>query len=117
MVMQAIYEAMVRLAQDFAMRYPLVDGQGNFGNIDGDSAAAMRYTEARMSDVARMLLEGIDEDAVDFRVPMTVKVKNLSFCLRLSPICLPMGRRALLSAWRHRSRRIISLSLPMRSCI
>ena len=63
----AIYEAMVRLAQDFAMRYPLVDGQGNFGNIDGDSAAAMRYTEARMSDVARMLLEGIDEDAVDFR--------------------------------------------------
>lgn len=63
----AIYDAMVRLAQDFAMRYPLVDGQGNFGNIDGDSAAAMRYTEARMSDVARMLLEGIDEDAVDFR--------------------------------------------------
>ena len=63
----AIYDAMVRLAQDFAMRYPLVDGQGNFGNIDGDNAAAMRYTEARMSDVARLLLEGIDEDAVDFR--------------------------------------------------
>jgi len=63
----AIYDAMVRLAQDFAMRYPLVDGQGNFGNIDGDNAAAMRYTEARMSDVARLLLEGIDENAVDFR--------------------------------------------------
>ncbi|XDZ64753.1 DNA topoisomerase IV subunit A [Alphaproteobacteria bacterium LSUCC0684] len=63
----AIYDAMVRLAQDFAMRYPLVDGQGNFGNIDGDNAAAMRYTEARMSDVARLLLDGIDEDAVDFR--------------------------------------------------
>jgi topoisomerase-4 subunit A len=63
----AIYDAMVRLAQDFAMRYPLVDGQGNFGNIDGDNAAAMRYTEARMSNVARLLLEGIDEDAVDFR--------------------------------------------------
>ena len=63
----AIYDAMVRLAQNFAMRYPLVDGQGNFGNIDGDNAAAMRYTEARMSDVARLLLEGIDEDAVDFR--------------------------------------------------
>src|SRR6202012_5273803 len=64
---QAIYEALVRLAQDFATRYPLVDGQGNFGNIDGDSAAAYRYTEARMTEVARLLLEGIDEDAVDFR--------------------------------------------------
>src|SRR3978361_2077296 len=64
---QAIYDALVRLAQDFASRYPLVDGQGNFGNIDGDSAAAYRYTEARMTDVARRLLEGIDEDAIDFR--------------------------------------------------
>src|ERR687890_1907808 len=64
---QAIYDALVRLAQDFASRYPLVDGQGNFGNIDGDSAAAYRYTEARMTDVARLLLEGINEDAVDFR--------------------------------------------------
>src|SRR3954447_14223906 len=63
----AIYEAMVRLAQDFASRYPLVDGQGNFGNIDGDNAAADRYTEVRMTDVARLLLQGIDEDAVDFR--------------------------------------------------
>src|ERR671911_1432620 len=64
---QAIYDALVRLAQDFASRYPLIDGQGNFGNIDGDGAAAYRYTEARMTDVARLLLEGIDEDAVDFR--------------------------------------------------
>src|SRR3954466_7411826 len=64
---QAIYDALVRLAQDFASRYPLVDGQGNFGNIDGDSAAAYRYTEARMTDVARRLLEGIEEDAIDFR--------------------------------------------------
>jgi topoisomerase-4 subunit A len=63
----AIYDAMVRLAQDFAQRYPVVDGQGNFGNIDGDNAAAMRYTESRMSAVAQALLEGIDEDAVDFR--------------------------------------------------
>ena len=63
----AIYDAMVRLAQDFAVRYPLIDGQGNFGNIDGDNAAAMRYTEARLTAVADMLLEGIDEDAVDFR--------------------------------------------------
>src|SRR6516162_2372144 len=64
---QAIYDAMVRLAQEFAVRFPLVDGQGNFGNIDGDNAAAMRYTEARLTEVARLLLEGIDEDAVDFR--------------------------------------------------
>ena len=64
---EAIYDALVRLAQDFASRYPLVDGQGNFGNIDGDNPAAMRYTEARMTDVARLLLDGIDEDAVDFR--------------------------------------------------
>ncbi|MBT5571680.1 MAG: DNA topoisomerase IV subunit A [Alphaproteobacteria bacterium] len=64
---QAIYDALVRLAQEFAVRYPLVDGQGNFGNVDGDNAAAMRYTEARMTEVAQALLEGIDDDAVDFR--------------------------------------------------
>ncbi|WP_353640842.1 DNA topoisomerase IV subunit A [Mesorhizobium sp. WSM2239] len=64
---QSIYDALVRLAQDFAVRYPLVDGQGNFGNIDGDFAAAMRYTEARMTEVATELLAGITEDAVDFR--------------------------------------------------
>src|ERR1700752_3342489 len=63
----AVYEALVRLAQDFAARYPLVEGQGNFGNIDGDNAAAMRYTEARLTEVARALLAGIDENAVDFR--------------------------------------------------
>ncbi|MGH6912771.1 MAG: DNA gyrase subunit A, partial [Geminicoccales bacterium] len=63
----AIYDAMVRLAQEFAQRYPLVDGQGNFGNIDGDNAAAMRYTEARLTAVARALLDGIDQDTVDFR--------------------------------------------------
>ncbi len=63
----AVYDALVRLAQSFAVRYPLVDGQGNFGNVDGDNAAAMRYTEARLTEVAWLLLEGIDEDAVDFR--------------------------------------------------
>ncbi|WP_343314400.1 DNA topoisomerase IV subunit A [Brucella sp. BE17] len=63
----SIYDALVRLAQDFAVRYPLVDGQGNFGNIDGDNAAAMRYTEARMTEVATLLLEGINENAIDFR--------------------------------------------------
>ncbi len=63
----SVYEALVRLAQDFASRYPLVEGQGNFGNIDGDNPAAMRYTEARMTTVARAMLDGIDDDAVDFR--------------------------------------------------
>ncbi len=64
---QAIYDALARLAQSFAVRYPLIDGQGNFGNIDGDNPAAMRYTEARMTDVAAALLDGINEDTVDFR--------------------------------------------------
>jgi topoisomerase-4 subunit A len=64
---QAIYDALVRLAQDFAVRYPLVDGQGNFGNIDGDNPAAMRYTESRLTPVAGLLLDGIDEETVDFR--------------------------------------------------
>ena len=64
---QAVYDALVRLAQDFAQRYPLIEGQGNFGNIDGDGAAAYRYTEARLTDVAMALLEGLEEDAVDFR--------------------------------------------------
>jgi topoisomerase-4 subunit A len=64
---QSVYDALVRLAQDFAQRYPLIDGQGNFGNIDGDNAAAMRYTEARLTEVARLLIDGIDADAVDFR--------------------------------------------------
>lgn len=63
----SIYDALVRLAQDFSMRYTLIDGQGNFGNIDGDNAAAMRYTEARMTNLANFLLEGLEEDAVDFR--------------------------------------------------
>jgi len=64
---QAVYDALVRLAQDFAVRYPLIDGQGNFGNIDGDNAAAMRYTESRLTAVAELLLDGIDEETVDFR--------------------------------------------------
>ena len=64
---QSVYDALVRLAQDFAQRWPLVEGQGNFGNIDGDNAAAMRYTEARLTEVARLLLDGLDEDAVDYR--------------------------------------------------
>src|SRR5437667_11193246 len=64
---QAVYDALVRLAQDFAVRYPLVDGQGNFGNVDGDNPAAMRYTESRLTAVAQALLDGLDEHADDYR--------------------------------------------------
>src|SRR6201995_845604 len=86
---QAIYDAMVRLAQDFAARYPLVDGQGNFGNIDGDNPAAYRYTEARMTEVARLLLDGIDEDGVEFRANYDGQSKE--------PIVLPGGFPNLLA--------------------
>ena len=85
----AIYDAMVRLAQNFAMRYQLVDGQGNFGNIDGDNAAAMRYTEARMTNVAKLLLEGIDEDAIDFRPTYDGEAEE--------PVLLPGGFPNLLA--------------------
>ncbi len=64
---QSIYDALVRLAQDFAMRYPLADGQGNFGNVDGDNPAAMRYTESRLTEVAQILLEGLSDDGADYR--------------------------------------------------
>ncbi len=86
---QAIYDALVRLAQDFAARYPLIDGQGNFGNIDGDNAAAMRYTEARLTDAAAALLEGIDEDTVDFRPTYDGEDKE--------PVVLPGGLPNLLA--------------------
>src|SRR5437763_9130493 len=86
---QSIYDALVRLAQDFNSRYPLVDGQGNFGNIDGDNPAAYRYTEARMTDVARLLLEGIDEDAVEFRPNYDGQSKE--------PVVLPGGFPNLLA--------------------
>ena len=86
---QAIYEALVRLAQDFASRYPLVEGQGNFGNIDGDNAAAYRYTEARLTDFARLLLEGIDEDSIDWRDNYSGDAKE--------PIVLPAAAPNLLA--------------------
>ena len=85
----AIYDTMVRVAQDFAQRYPLVDGQGNFGSIDGDNAAAMRYTEARLTEVALLLLEGIEENAVDFRP--TYDNQNVE------PVVLPGGFPNLLA--------------------
>ena len=85
----AIYDTLVRLAQNFSVRYPLVDGQGNFGNIDGDSAAAMRYTESRMTEAARLLLEGLDENAVDFRDTYDERDKE--------PVVLPAGYPNLLA--------------------
>src|ERR1700691_1584601 len=86
---QSIYDALVRLAQGFSSRYPLVDGQGNFGNIDGDNPAAYRYTEARMTAVAQLLLEGIDEDGVEFRPNYDGKSKE--------PVVLPGGFPNLLA--------------------
>ncbi|MEQ9633921.1 MAG: DNA gyrase subunit A, partial [Roseovarius sp.] len=85
----AIYDAMARLAQDFAVRYPLVDGQGNFGNIDGDNPAASRYTEARMTAVAEAMLDGLNENAVDFR-------DNYDGTLR-EPVVLPASFPNLLA--------------------
>src|ERR1700709_280756 len=86
---QSIYDALVRLAQDFSSRYPLGDGQGNFGNIDGDNPAAYRYTEARMTAVAQLLLDGIDEDGVEFRPNYDGTTKE--------PIVLPGGFPNLLA--------------------
>ena len=106
---QAIYEALVRLAQDFASRYPLVEGQGNFGNIDGDNAAAYRYTEARLTDFARLLLEGIDEDVDRLaRQLFRRRARSRSSCRRRRRTCSPTARRASRSAWRPRSRRTTS---------
>ncbi len=86
---QAVYDALVRLAQEFAQRYPLIEGQGNFGNVDGDNAAAMRYTEARLTDTAKRLLDGLDENAVDFRETYDGEEKE--------PIVLPGGFPNLLA--------------------
>jgi topoisomerase-4 subunit A len=85
----AVYDALVRLAQDFQQRYPLIDGQGNFGNIDGDNAAAMRYTECRLTPAAQLLLDGIDEDAVDFRSTYDGEEEE--------PVVLPAGFPHLLA--------------------
>ncbi len=93
----AIYDAMARLAQDFNVRYPLVDGQGNFGNIDGDNPAAARYTEARMTVVAEALLEGLDENAVDFRPNYDGRLEE--------PVVLPADLPEPARQRRHRASR------------
>src|SRR5256884_5720199 len=101
---QAIYDAMVRLAQDFSSRYPLVDGQGNFGNIDGDNPAAYRYTEARMTEVARLLLDGIDEDGVEFRPNYDGQTKE--------PVVMPGGFPNLLANGAHGIAVGMATSIP-----
>ena len=86
---QAVYDTLVRLAQEFSIRYPLIEGQGNFGNIDGDSAAALRYTEARLTQEAESLLVGLDEDTIDFRETYDGEEKE--------PVVLPAGFPNLLA--------------------
>ena len=100
----AIYDAMVRMAQDFSMRLELIDGQGNFGSMDGDRAAAMRYTEARMSKAAHSLIEDIDRDTVDFQPNYDESINEPVVLPRSTPICWSMAPAALPLAWPLTSR-------------
>ena len=108
----AVYEAMVRLAQWFSMRTPLIDGHGNFGNIDGDGAAAMRYTESRLAKPAMELLRDLQKDTVDWQPTTTNRLPSPWRCLRASPTCWSTAARASPSAWPPTSPRITS---PRRS--
>ena len=96
----AVYDALVRLAQEFSARYPLVEGQGNFGNVDGDNAAAMRYTEARLTNFAESLLEGIDEDTVDFRTTYDGEDREPLVLPAAFPNLLANGASEWQSGWR-----------------
>ena len=102
----SIYDALVRLAQDFAARYPLVEGQGNFGNIDGDNAAAMRYTEARLTEVAEACCAASTRTRSISARPMTARKASRSSCPAPSRTCWPTAPPASRSAWRPPSRRI-----------
>jgi hypothetical protein len=104
----AVYDAMVRLAQDFNMRYPLVDGQGNFGSIDGDPAAAYRYTEARLAKVAEELLADIDKETVNFTPNFDETTEEPAVLPTASRTCWSTVPPASRSAWRRTSRRTIS---------
>ena len=96
----AVYETIVRMAQPFSLRYMLVDGQGNFGSVDGDSAAAMRYTEIRMTKIAHALLEDLEKDTVDF-VPNYDETEQIPVVMPTAyPICWSMAPQALRWAWR-----------------
>jgi DNA gyrase subunit A len=104
----AVYDAMVRMVQDFSLRYPLVQGQGNFGSIDGDSAAAYRYTEARLSQIAVEMLADIDRDTVDFRPNFDDRLQEPTVLPARVPNLLVNGRaqrmRAPASGWRWNTR-------------
>ena len=107
----------MRLAQEFAQRYPLVDGQGDFGNIDGDNAAAYRYTEARLSQTATALLDGLDEDTVDFRATFNGEDSEPVVLPANFPNLWPTARRASPSAWPPAFPRTTSRSCATPSCI
>ena len=112
----SIYDAMVRMAQEFAARFPLVEGQGNFGNIDGDNPAAMRYTEARLTQVASAMLAGIDDDTVDFRPTYDGEESRPSCCPARFPTCWRTAPRGSRWAWRPRFRRTMRARFaPLRS--
>jgi DNA gyrase subunit A len=103
----AIYDALARMTQDWSMRVPLIDGQGNFGSMDPDPPASMRYTEARLAKVANSLLDDLDKDTVDFQTTTTVRVRSRPYCPPVSPTCWSMARAVLRWAWRPTSRRTI----------
>src|SRR5947209_13384085 len=90
-----VYDAMVRLAQDFAMRYPLIDGQGNFGSIDGDPPAAMRYTEARMAGIADEMLVDLEKETVAFTPNFDASLKEPSYLPAKLPNLLLMGAEGI----------------------
>ncbi len=100
----AIYDTLVRMAQDWNMRAPLVDGQGNFGSVDGDPPAAMRYTEARLSRVGASMMLDIDKDTVDFQPTYDNESKEPTVLPTVLPTCSSTERRASRSAWPRRSR-------------
>ena len=105
---QAVYDALVRMAQDFSMRLPLIDGQGNFGSVDGDAPAAMRYTEVRLATRGRRLVDDLDKDTVDFQANYDNSEHEPVVCRRAFPIFWSTAPAASPSAWRPTSRRIIS---------
>ena len=97
----SVYDAMVRMAQDWSLRYPLVDGQGNFGSMDGDSPAAMRYTEARLARISDEMLADINKNTVDFKLNFMIHWKNRQYCLPEFQIYLSMGLPVSQLVWRQ----------------
>ncbi len=103
---QSVYDTLVRMAQPFSLRYMMVDGQGNFGSVDGDSAAAMRYTESRMSRLAHELMADIDKETVDFQPNYDERNRNRRSCRPGSRACWSTARPVSRWAWPPISRRI-----------